>query len=236
MIILNKKNLKFKLILLIILFILLPIGESKAVLQANPNTHYKQTDNHANFMNNIRKMEENNGTMGLKETFNADLTPSSGSNGIDVHMEKSTEYGAVAILSASGYGNPNIIQNSEIKTTTGNKSGVYFSGSNWENVAGCLNKDLGNVNEKYYNSYSSTISSAKIGDALGNASTTNPGCTGWHSSSGAIWVNGRWGSFPNNFYRGGSGLFNYSDQPSLLSQTYINKAYSRGVAVVGEGF
>lgn len=38
--------------------------------------------------------------MGLDETFNADLT-SKESNNIDVHMMRSTEYGAIAILSAS---------------------------------------------------------------------------------------------------------------------------------------
>ena len=43
---------------------------------------------------------------------------------LDIHMEKNTEYGAMAILSASAYGNQNVIGDGE--TTTGNKSGVYM--------------------------------------------------------------------------------------------------------------
>ena len=243
MIMLNKKNLKVKLILLIIiLFILLPIGESKAVLQANPNTHYTKTDVFANFINDIRKMEESNGAMGLKETFNEDLTSSSGSNGIDVHMERSTEYGAVAILSTSGYGNANTLQNSEIKTTTGNKSGVYFSGSQYEYVAGGMESGLTNVNKKYYDIYTASIESAKIGDALGNSSTTNPGCTGWHSAGTAGWVFNPAGTSPTKlnmyFCRGANALFSYVygyyyQNGSHGASAYI---YSRGVAVVGEGF
>ena len=54
-------------------------------------------------------------------------------------MMRSTEYGAIAILSASGYGNPQTLQNSAVKTTTGNKTGVYFTGNNWEWVAGGVN-------------------------------------------------------------------------------------------------
>ena len=55
---------------------------------------------------------------------------------------RSTEYGAIAILSASGYGNPQTLQNSAVKTTTGNKTGVYFTGNNWEWVAGGVNGSI----------------------------------------------------------------------------------------------
>ena len=40
-------------------------------------------------------------------------------------MEKNTEYGAMAILSASSYGNQSKIESGG--TTTGNKSGVYIN-------------------------------------------------------------------------------------------------------------
>ena len=142
------------------------------------------------------------------------------------------EYGAVAILSASGYGNANTLQNSKIKTTTGNKSGVYFSGNNWEAVAGGLYTGLGTANVKYYDTYTDSIVSAKIGDSLGNSSTTNPGCTGWHSSGNSIWTTE---SF-KVFFRGGSGLFSYNYQARTDSGLMVFKGYSRGVAVVGEGF
>ena len=122
------KKLKLFITILIITFILLLINSInvQATLQANPNTHNKKADSLGNWLTNFRKMEEANGAMGLKETLNSDLTASSESNNIDVHMMKSTEYGAIAILSASGYGNPEILQNSEIKTTTGNKTRSIF--------------------------------------------------------------------------------------------------------------
>ena len=49
-----------------------------------------------------------------------------------------TEYGAVAILSASGYGNSGKLRdetNVQKRTTTGNSTGVYFTGDRWEWLA-----------------------------------------------------------------------------------------------------
>lgn len=112
--------------------------------------------------------------MGLNETLNTDLTPTK-SNNIDVHMMRSTEYGAMAILSASGYGNPQTLQNSSIKTTTGNKTGIYIIPNNydyWEAVAGSFNSL--SINTRYWDKYTSSENSAKVGDALGDDSVTNP--------------------------------------------------------------
>ena len=103
-----KEKTKVKLLALAIMLVtmtLMPVGQVKAALQANPNTQYKKKDSATNWISNFRKMETAGGAMGLKETLNTDLTSSSGSNGIDVHMMRTTEYGAIAILSASGYGN-----------------------------------------------------------------------------------------------------------------------------------
>ena len=174
----------------------------------------------------MRKMEETGGAMGLSETLNSDLTASSDSNDIDVHMMRSTEYGAIAILSASGYGNSQTLQNSSVKTTTGNKTGVYFTGTNWEYVAGGFNGRIFNgVNSRYYNTYSSNQDSARIGDALGSASTANPGCAGWHSAF-TNWPSIDYPYIP----RGGGGLFS-------LYSAYMTSGsnYARGVAVVGTG-
>ncbi len=96
-----------------------------AVLQSNGNTPVKYGLN--NYIVNVRKMEALGGAMGLTETLNDNLT-STTSNNIDVHMEKNTEYGAMAILSASNYGNPGRINNGE--TTTGNKSGIVINFNN----------------------------------------------------------------------------------------------------------
>ena len=224
-----REKTKLKLISLVVLLavmVLLPVGNVKASLQANPNTHNKKVDGPTNWMSNIRSMEKSGEAMGLSETLKSDLTASSDSNGIDVHMMKSTEYGAIAILSASGYGNSKTLQNSEIKTTTGNKTGVYFSGANWEWVAGGLQGSIfGGVNSKYYDSYTGAQASAKVGDALGTSGTTNPGCAGWHSASGTGWVSG---SLPY-FVRDYGGLFSFGD--GLASSSYL----ARGVVVCGAG-
>ena len=210
-------------ILVVAFAILMPFSNVKASLQANPNTHNTKGDYETNWMSNIRSMEKPGEAMGLSETLNSDLTASSDSNGIDVHMMKSTEYGAIAILSASGYGNPQKLQNSTEKTTTGNKTGVYFSGANWEWVAGGLQGSIfGGVNSKYYDSYTGAQASAKVGDALGTSGTTNPGCAGWHSASYANWV---YGSYPY-FVRDDGGLFSFF---------YSNSSFGRGVAVCGAG-
>ena len=202
MIVIMKKTMKKYLMMLFLTLsiTLLPMGGVKAALQANPNTHVKKTDAPTNWMSNIRKMEETNGSMGLSESLNSDLT-SKESNNIDVHMMRTTEYGAIAILSASGYGNSKTLQNSSIKTTTGNKTGVYFTG----------------VNAKYYDSYTGSSSSAKVGDAIG--------CRGWHSASTSNWVT------ENNpyFARDNGGLFSIDDDDNGVAYA------GRGVAVCGAG-
>ena len=155
--ILNKKMLAF--ILIGAFAILMPFGNVKAALQANPNTYYKNTNSPENWLSSIRSMEKSGNAMGLSETLNSDLTASSESNGIDVHMMRSTEYGAMAILSASGYGNPSKLQNSSVKTTTGNKTGVYVSNGYWEHVAGghIESTRFKGVNEKYYEDRKSVV-------------------------------------------------------------------------------
>lgn len=214
----------FIIITLIAIGIMLVPSRNYAVLQANASTHGTKTDTPTSWMTNIRNMETANQAIGLSETIDATTKKStSGSNNIDVHMIKSTEYGAVAILSASGYGNPNTIQSSEIKTTTGNKSGIYFNQA-WENVAGGLSGYVfSGVDSKYYDAYTTSNTSAKIGDALGNSATTNPGCAGWHSATYARWVVSTSGPC---FMRGGGSLFNFYD--GYDSHTgFLSTAYTR---------
>ena len=235
-----KEKTKLKLISLVVILVvmtLLPVGNVKAALQANSNTHYKKTDTPETWMTQIRNMEKSGEAMGLSETLRSDLTASSDSNGIDVHMMRSTEYGAIAILSASGDGNPQTLQNSSTKTTTGNKTGVYFSGYNWEYVAGgYYGQIFKGVNEKYYDAYYGSIRSAKAGDALGSSTETNPGCYKWHSAANYGWVvsDTRYGLY---FGRGLGGLFSYSFKfyDGYHSQNPGSSEYGRGVAVVGAG-
>ena len=225
----EKTKKKFIVALIMLLAIaVLPVGQAQASLQSNPNTQYKDTDRKTptDWIKQIREMETGQGSMGLNETLNGNLTASSESNNIDVHMMRSTEYGAIAILSASGYGNPQTLQNSSTKTTTGNKTGVYFSGSNYEWVAGGLSGSAYNgVDKRYYDAYGTDYTSKKIGDALGSQGTAYPGCAKWHSASNSNWVNS---SYPY-FGRGGGGLFSFYNNDASI--TY----WGRGVAVVGAG-
>lgn len=150
----------------------------------------------------VRYMEGSNGALGLKETINSNLTSSSGSNNLDIHMQKNTEYGAIAILSASNYGNPVKIESGN--TTTGNETGIYIY-LNGEYVA--ANNSYA-VNEsviydaqqfrasadKYKNlyNYSATYSPKMVGDAIEETS-------GWHGGD-KQWHNGRQYNRNNGLY------------------------------------
>ncbi len=213
-------------LIIMLAIILLNTSEVHASLQANPNTHCQKSNSAINWMKNFRKMEEQGEGMGLSETLNEDLTASSKRNNIDVHMMRTTEYGAIAILSASGYGNNQILQNSTIKTTTGNKTGVYFSGGNWEYTAGGLDGIIfPGVNKKYYDTYTVEKSSARVGDALGDK--TNNGCMDWHSSYSRSWPRGD----SCYFGRDGSGLFYYESWAGGITDS---GSKCRGVAVCGQ--
>ena len=213
---------------IIILILVLPL-QTKAVLQANPNTNGVKADTNTNWMTNIRNMETLNQAMGLQETIDATTKKAtSSSNNIDVHMIKTTEWGAVAILSASGYGNSSVLQTSTIKSTTGNKSGVYFPLA-YEWTAGGLEGSIfSGVDAKYYDSYTTSTTSAKAGDALGTSTTINPGCAGWHSSSFINWVMASGSYF--YFIRGENSLYSFRGREG--GYNYL----CRAVVVCGEGF
>lgn len=230
---LNKKYIILVSIIMAI-SILLPIGNVQATLQSNPNTHIKKGDLLPNWITNTRNMEKSGGALGLSETLKDDLTAEGENNNIDMHMMRSTEYGAIAILSASGYGNQQTLQESEIKTTTGNETGIYFTGTDWEYVAGGMEGYIpSGLNSKYFDSYGDS-NSAKAGDALGTAITTNLGCAGWHSASNRDWCDVAPYRMPF-FRRGNRGLFSYNCyEPNDWSHSWLNH-YSHGVAVCGQG-
>lgn len=68
----------------------------------------------------------------------------------------------------------------------------------------------------------------KNGDALGTATTQNPGCSGWHSTRYTGWIEINY----HEFSRGGNGIFS-----RVYNHTYagVTDTGSRGVAVCGEG-
>ncbi|MNT25127.1 hypothetical protein D3C72_1606320 [compost metagenome] len=172
-------------------------------------------------------METSGQAMGLNETLNGtSLVPTSESNGIDVHLMKATEYGAIAILSASGYGNPQTMQSGALRTTTGNKTGIYYALTTWEYSANCIQGSgyFPGVDGRYFNTYTTSISSARVGDAMGNASVTNPGCSFWHGAPYANWYVSSYSEV-----HGYGSIFAYS------YTGYTDGYYGRGVAVCGTG-
>ena len=204
-----------------LLLILMPNVD--AALQSNGGTPAE--GDWDDWIKNIRYMEALNAGMGLQETINSTtLVPTSASNNVDVHMQKNSEYGAMAILSASSYGNPNVIAQGQ--TTTGNKTGIVINTREW--VAMChpglatSPSNFGNINRKYLqpgNAYG-------LGSALIETS-------GWHGS--------RYNSDAIDRYCYRGGMPGYDAYPvsifSAHGANYVdsNAAFTRAAMVCGEG-
>lgn len=173
---------KTKKILIILSTLLLAVvfinNKSYAVLQSNGGT--VATKDIGTWMTQIRNMEAIGGSLGLEETVNGNLLTNGNKNNLDCHMEKNTEYGAMAILSASSYGNPEKIQNGG--TTTGNNSGVVININKEWVAAGTISScsQYANASPRYKNVYTNSYV-AKKGDAV---TETN----GWHGSTSSVWI------------------------------------------------
>lgn len=230
----KEKNKSIVIFLFFIIFLILNQGKVHAVLQANGNdgTKYNLSD----WMLNVRRMEELGGAMGLSETVNDNLTSSSGSNNIDVHMQKNTEYGALAILSASSYGNPSKVENGN--TTTGNVTGVVMKLNQEWVAAGFSELPADNFVKsayRYKNLYNKSFVK-KRGDAMMETLS-------WHGSNGQTWnvaptVSGikrsRTGSIFSFFVI--SGYDNYYGNDVKYDAYYKKNGYTRAVVVQGESF
>lgn len=212
-------------IVLVVAILLLGANSSHAVLQSNGTkntTFYDWPD----WMLRIRQMESLGGTLGLTETINTTtLLPTSESNNLDIHMEKNTEYGAIAILSASSYGNPNKINDGQ--TTTGNKTGIVMDVTN---NYGLYTASVGDgklyareINTKYYNDYKN--GKFKIGDAVRE---TN----GWHGS-----VGGNNMLYSNYCYvracRDALSIFSVND--TIINSGSTGYYTARAIMICGEG-
>ena len=207
------------LIIIISLSLMFQINIVQAALQTNGNTPVKKDRN--TWMEQIRKMENVGGGFGLQETQNSDLTPSSDSNGLDIHMQKNTEYGAMALLSASSYGKPDKVNAGE--TTTGNETGVVMKLDDWEWTA-AQNTDYYQMpayEYRYINNYGTAASyMKKNGDATLETS-------GWHESSNSLWAVSdskstnfayRYTGYqrPGGLLRGKNGLFFYFNRATYI--------------------
>lgn len=221
----TKKKYLIIVMLVAMLILIIKPNTAQAALQANGGIIKK--DNFSNWMINIRNMQSSGGTLGLTDTINSDFT--STNKNLDIHMEKNTEYGAMAILSASAYGNPDPIADG--KTTTGNKTGIVMNINNEWTATGCKELNVTNFQNalgRYKNIYTTTYS-PKIGDAIGETE-------GWHSKKTSHWINN---ASICGLYRAANGsIFSYFGNGDTA---YTDDAYhlspwaTRAVIVVGTG-
>lgn len=170
-------------------WLLLSTTQVQAALQANGGElAYRTIDG---FMTEIRTMQSAGGALGLTDTINYSSTNydttkpetcnlNSNNPNMDIHLQKNTEYGAMAILSASSYGNPNKIEDGG--TTTGNKTGVVIKLNSEWTAAGQLeaNQIFLNASKRYRDKYYVAYEE-KAGDAVATVG-------GWHESGSTTWL------------------------------------------------
>lgn len=208
-------------------------NKANAALQSNGGTPVKKYA--SEWILQIRQMQELGGTLGRTDSVDkTNLT--SNATDLDIHMEKNTEYGAMVILSASAYGNPNKIEDGG--TTTGNSTGIVFNLSN-ERVAAKTNDNTGiavfeNASSRYINNYSNK---SKVGDALIETK-------GWHGSTNYLWFNSGLSGLLRgikesvfSYFAGASNEFLYGSYCAAhLSSDDIRYSWSsRAAIVVGTG-
>lgn len=235
-----KLNKKIILTSIVVLIMLLCTSTVHAAIQSSGGTAANY--NMEAWIKGIRQMESVGGGFGLSETINSNLTSSSGSNNIDVHMEKNTEYGAMAILSASSYGNPTKIEDGQ--TTTGNETGIVMKMNQEWVAAGTISRTsiYKNVANKYKNIETETYKK-RIGDAIEETKS-------WHGSNRLSWISttgttskgedisGLLRAYSGSIFSyNGNGQYSGSGQSSKpdVGAAYLATHPTRCVVIVGEG-
>ena len=200
-----KKGKMLLLILMITIGIIMGKGtNSQAALQSNGGSPAGKGINE--WITGIRQMQATGGTLGLTDSINGtNLT--SGNKNLDIHMQKNTEYGAMVILSASSYGNPNSITDGQ--TTTGNETGVKIKINKEWVAAGTSNSkatSLANAAGRYKNQYTAPTYTEKVGDAIATIG-------GWHGSGTTTWI---------SCYKNNANTINYG----CLIRSYAGSVFS----------
>ena len=207
-------------------------NKANAALQSNGGT--PATKALPTWMLQIRQMQEMGGTLGRKDTIDTTNLTSSATD-LDIHMEKNTEYGAMAILSASAYGNPNKINDGE--TTTGNSTGIVMNITREWTASGNVSKVaiFANAKNRYKNVYNFEEVVSKVGDAMIETSR-------WHGSNDDAWLRDDYENGMAGFIRAYSNsIFSYYGAASTNNVSRkqpanaVNPYSSRAVIVVGTG-
>lgn len=127
----NKERIIIIVFITIIGMVLFIPTKSQAVLQANGGTPAAKNLN--TWLLEVRQMQQTGGALGLTDEIDGNLKTTN--KNLDIHMQKNTEFGAMAILSASDYGKPEKVGNGE--TTTGNSTGIKVNINREWVSAGC---------------------------------------------------------------------------------------------------
>ncbi len=212
--------------LIMLTLICLTTGGVEANYQSSPNVRAR-TNSRNTWMLGVRQMETAGQVMGLKESINTtSLSSTTGANNIDVHFQKNTEYGAMAILAVSDYGKQgNGTSGSDyihtntygLATTTGNASGIYGLGKSWELVAGGASSEFSGYYARYYNIYT-RAEMGLVGDAMIETRSWQAGKSSWVRNVGFI-------------RSGENSLFSFDDDGSVSNRW----AAGRAVVVSGAG-
>ena len=206
-------------------------NKANAALQSNGGTPATKSMN--SWILQIRQMQEIGGTLGRADTISTNNLTSNATD-LDIHMEKNTEYGAMAILSASAYGNPNKINDGE--TTTGNSTGIVMRINN-EWVAALSSSDainLKNAASRYKNIYTKE-EKYKVGDAIKETYK-------WHGAKENFWIAENINTGLLRSRNGSGSIFNYWGRGYNNWETDVSYGYgeeklyhTRAVIVVGTG-
>lgn len=226
----KQKRIFMMIFMLVIVGIIIQPTKVQAALQASGGEPGRYNVDY--WIKEIRQMQAAGGAIGLTDVIDATNLTSSNTN-FDIHMQKNTEYGAMVLLSASAYGNPEKIEDGG--TTTGNKTGVVMKiNKEWTaaSTEGLSATNMKNASGRYKNVYATGY---KVGDAIETVGA-------WHGASGNYWlssmesasvVRARSGSIFSYFGRGDwwEAGWGRHQEDGLSSRSWSTRA----VVVVGSG-
>ena len=236
----NRKRKLIAITIFVIACICMHTNKVEAALQANGGTAAVKNVNE--FMLEIRKMQTAGQALGLTDTIDETNLTSTNKN-LDIHMQKNTEYGAVILLGASSYGNPEKMNTNGV-TTTGNETGVVMQLNKERVIAGTtdtVSAVMKNSAGRYKNLYERAYVE-KIGDAIQTVGN-------WQDSKTTTWLSAyysgdaRRGCILRSYngsvfsYYGGASDAGASDSNTFKSWDahYLRTWPTRAVVVVGSG-
>lgn len=177
------------------------------------------------FFELIRAMETSTGTLGKSSNINTDTYVDNSGNGIDCHLEKNTEYGTIALLATSEYGNAT--SNDNVSTGLGSTGVFQMCNGGYEYIASTYSSEKdGTPTTNNYNGALTRADSRYVNKYYGSK----------HSITGDGLIEaGGYGNFVSSsnpvFKRAFPSLF-ASNVQSGIRETYTS---ARAVVVCGSG-